>query len=57
MRWRISAAFGVLLIAAAASSHWWALGDYRSMTAALVAGAVVFVGLMWFGRSDREPGS
>ncbi len=57
MRWRISAAFGVLLIAAAASSHWWALGDYRSMTAALVAGAVVFVGLLWFGRSDREPGS
>lgn len=57
MRWRIGAAFGVLFVAAAASSHWWAAGDYRSMTAALLAGALVFGVLLGFGRSKRDSGS
>ena len=55
MRWRVSAAFGVFFVSAAASSHWWALGDYGKMGAALVVGVVLFLGLLYSGRSDREP--
>ena len=54
MRWRISAAFGVLLVVAGLGSHWWAAGDYRSMTAALLAGALAFGVLLGFGRSGPD---